>query len=82
MIQHLIYGEPVATCEIHVGTFYFTDPEGQACQGEFFVRTCDEANQSKQVDDYNEQYTDEFSKLSVQGCKNIRYVELTPSPIF
>jgi hypothetical protein len=79
---HLEFVEPVEVCEIKAGTFYWTDPQGEQVEAEFYVKTCDESDNAKQVDDYNEQYTDEFTKLIQDGCTNIRFVEVTPSPFF
>ena len=81
-IDHLLYSEPVAVCEIHAGTFFYVDEQGEECRAEFYVRTCDDTDQAKQVDDLNEQYTDEFSDLLIRGCTKIRYEEVSPSPFF
>lgn len=82
-ISHLDFAEPVAVCDIHAGKFYWTDPHGEECDAEFYVRTCeDEDNKPKRVDDLNEQLTDEWCRLIAEGNTNIRYVEIVPSLIF
>lgn len=78
----LEYEEPVSLCEIKVGTFYWRDAQGEQCDGDFYVKTCEDSDQSKQVDDFNEQYTDEFYRLMQIGYTDIKFVEISPSPIF
>lgn len=82
-IGHLEFVEPAAVCEVHAGTFYWKNPQGQDCDADFYVNTCaDEENKSKRVDDLNQQLTDEWYNLIRESNTNIRYVEIVPSPIF
>lgn len=83
--DHLDYIEPSTSCEVKVGTFTFTNPQGEECVAEFYIHTCIDdspAGEDKRVDDYNQQFTDEWTKLYQDGCSNITYREVTPSPIF
>jgi hypothetical protein len=81
-LDRLEYIEPVPTCDIKVGTFYWTDPTGEKCDAEFYVRTCDSSDQDKQVSDYNEQYTDEYCRLITEGNSGVVFIPDTPNPIF
>jgi hypothetical protein len=78
-LDRLEYTEPVPTCELKVGTFYWTD---RTCDADFYVHTCDSSDQAKQVSDYNEQYTDEYFRLITEGNTEIVFVPVSPSPIF
>jgi len=81
-IDRLEYTEPVPTCDVKVGTFYWTDRSGEKFDADFYVRTCDDSDQEKRVEDYNEQYTDEYCRLINEGYTNVVFIEATPNPIF
>lgn len=81
-LDRLEISQPLPVCDIKVGTFYWTTKDGEKCDAEFWIRTCDASDQSKQVNDYNEQYTDEYLRLLQDGATNIIYLPVTPDPIF
>ncbi len=81
-IDKLEYSEPAVTCEIHAGTFHWTNPAGEQCDAEFFVTTCAEEDKAKRVNDLNEQFTDEWERLIATGNTNVRYIDVTPNLIF
>jgi len=78
----MIFPEPESNCEIHVGKFVYITHTGELVTAEFSVKTCGEDDKNKRISDYNEQLTDEWQSLWDNGCSQIRYIELTPNPIF
>lgn len=87
VIDKLEYEEPVPCIELHIGTFTYNDVTGEATVAEFYIKTCefDEDNpdtQSRREDDLNEQLTAQWSALMSCGCKDIKYTEIRPNPIF
>lgn len=82
--------EPPATCDVHGGTFSFTNKQGRSCVAEFYVRTCtnntpdheDPQVSALRVDAYNQQYTDACNGLMASGCTDIAYKETSPSEFF
>jgi hypothetical protein len=84
---HLIYTEPETICEVHVGTFTFVSPTGEASDADFFVKTCIEEDdnldsQARRENDYNEQLADEWAALREANNTHISYKEVSPCPIF
>jgi hypothetical protein len=75
------FPEPINTCDVKVGTFFYLNHKGELLSAEFSINTCQD-NQSKRVNDYNEQLTNEWDRLFDEGFTNIRFEELTPNPIF
>lgn len=77
----LEYAEPAATCEIKVGTFIYNDGK-QDVTADFFITTCDDSNHDKRMEDYNDQFSDEWNRLSGEDdYSNIRYEEVAPLPL-
>ena len=81
-LDHLVYTNPTETCEILVGTFYWTTPQGEQCDAKFYVKTCTDATSDQQVNDLNEQMTDEWSRLICEGATAIKFLDVTPNPFF
>lgn len=81
-ITHMTAAESEVVCEVHTGTFVYLDAHGEETAAEFYVKTCEEVDQAKRVDDYNSQYCDMYTQLQLDGATRIRYNELSPNPIF
>ena len=76
--------EPVATCRVKVGVFTFTQngTEGTAefsviCEGP----SDDDCVCARNMQAYNSQLTDEWTRLEEEGYRNIRFLEIEPFPL-
>ncbi len=81
-IEHLVFHESEALCDVEAGTFVYLDGRGEETTARFFVHTCAEENSARRVDDYNTQYCDMYDKLQTDGATRIRYTEKIPNDIF
>lgn len=81
----LEYAEDAPSCSMKVGTFTFTDNNGVQQTADFFVdcygQSFDADVTARNMEAYNEQFTDEWTRLETLGCKNIKYQEVTHLPI-
>ena len=78
-ISHLVFVEAESTCDIKAGTFRYLDAHGEACNADFYVRTCQEFDEGRRGDDYNRQYCEMYMQLMQGGCTRILYQEDTKS---
>lgn len=86
VIERLVYDEPIACIEVHLGVFTYDDSSGESVTAEFYIKTCKEevgnsAVTDKRVDDMNEQFTDQWMELEAQGCRSIHFKNDIPHPI-
>lgn len=94
-IEKLMFDEPPCDQECHVGTFFFTDLDGEEVQAEFYIRCCAPITTPEEIGseeailrkrrreiELNAQYADQFEALERSGCKNVRFVDVHPSPVF
>jgi hypothetical protein len=73
--------EPVRDVDVHAGTFEFVDKYQNHRMREFYVRTC-EGDDSIRQNDANQQLEQAWELLVGEGCTNIRYHDVRPSPFF
>lgn len=85
-IERLVYEEPAACVEVHLGVFTYVEASGESVIAEFYIKTCNivEGNSAitdKRVDDMNEQFTDQWLELEAKGCRDIHFKNDVPHPI-
>lgn len=78
--NNLEFVEPVDDCRLKTGTFYYVDPSGASQTSDFYVKVCTD-DRDRQMEEYNDQFTDEWERLSSINCTSIRYEESDPFPI-
>lgn len=82
--------EPVRDLDVHAGTFEFTDKYKNHRLREFYVRTCGDVDASLdggncdsiRQSDANLQLMQAWDLLRGEGCTNIHYRDVRPSPFF
>lgn len=87
IFKKLEYIEPAPVEHVLAGIFYYKQEDGEEVTAEFYVRCCvlvedDPDSRGRREDAFNQQLTEEWSRLMVEDNKNIVYKEVDPSPFF